>query len=142
MTPLVRAHRCCAICEASIEDRASNVRYCSQRCRYRRNRLTKMRKFESRKADEMWAGYIEEQRRGVPMDHGEHNIGAVARKKLEEKRSDGVDSRASVPKRGANVAISRVNGPACSGECPKCGEVWRGSKNCRHCGYGFSAVMF
>ena len=101
-----------------------------------------MRKFEPMKADEMWARYIEEAKRDVPAELGEHILGAITRKKLEKTRSEGVDLPSDVPKRVEKAQFARANTTACSGVCPKCGALWRGNTSCRSCGHRFSAVMF
>ena len=142
MSPLLTATRCCAICEACIEHRASNVRYCSKQCRYRKNRLAKIRKFEPERAQRLLERYIEEQKRDATTERGSDDVEAITRKNIEEKCSEGVDLSPGAPKRAQKTPSLGVNTVACSGECPKCGEVWRGSTSCTRCGHGFSAVLF
>lgn len=142
MAPLLDTGRECAICEVSIEDRAANVRYCSKRCRYRKCRMAKTRKFEPMRAAEQWARYIDDAKRDVLGDADERGIDDPARKKSEICCSLSVDLSPSEPKRVEKAQFSPQNTTVCSGECPKCGTVWRGSRNCRRCGHRFLAVLF
>lgn len=142
MAPLLTAGRECAICEVSIDDRAANVRYCSKRCRYRKSRLAKTRKFEPMRASEQWARYIEDAKRDVLGDADERGIGESEREKSEVSCSDGADLSPAEPKSVEKAQCPKPNTTACSGGCPKCGTVWRGSTNCRHCGHRFGAVLF
>lgn len=142
MAPLHPATRYCAICEANICDRASNVRYCSKRCRWRKNRLAKIRKFEPKRAAAMLARYVEEEKREATPEREHHGMDAVTRKKLENSRPEGAELPPSEPKRAELAPVSLVGKAVCCGDCPKCGCVWRGSKSCSQCGHGFKAVLF
>ena len=101
-----------------------------------------MRKFEPRRASETWARYIDAAKRDVLADADESKPGEVPRKKSEVSCAEGVDLSPGVPKRVEKAQFPRANTTACSGECPKCGTLWRGSTSCRGCGHRFAAVLF